>query len=141
MATDSETSLFDLSSAFEQMQAVETQLDDLAGVTAPQTGEALANAFETAGARIESALTRAARTGEINFEKMVTGILGELTRLAANAVFDQILPTGGGPATQPPPVSVTVNMPEGSDAASILSAQGQIAAALGQAVLSGGRWS
>ena len=33
------------------------------------------------------------------------------------------------------------NAPEGSDAASLISAQGQIASALGQAIASGSRWS
>ena len=40
-------------------------------------------AFEDAGERIEQALARAARTGEVNFENLVSSILADLARLAA----------------------------------------------------------
>lgn len=131
---------FDLSSAFESVFDFEKELENLSGVTVPRTADAMAEAFEQAGGRIEDALSRAARTGQVDFENLVTSILADLARIAANAVFDQVAGGlfGGG---QSAPVSVNITMPEGADAGSIISAQGQIAAALGQAVLSGGRWS
>lgn len=132
---------FDLSTAFDDIFEFERELDALTGLAVPKAAEAMADAFETASDRIERALSRAAKTGEINFEAMVTNILADLARIAAGAVIEQAISGafGGGAGTAP--VSINIAMPEGSDAGSIVSAQGQIAAALGQAVLSGGRWS
>lgn len=141
MANDRDEGGFDLSGTFDQLLEFETRLDDITGITMPQMADAMAGAFEAAGERIETALSRAARTGQLDFEQMVTGILAELARLAAHAVFDQFTSAFSGGAPQNPPVSFNITLPEGGDAGSLLAAQGQIASVLGQAVLSGGRWS
>lgn len=47
-----------------------------------ETSEALAQAFDRAGQSIETALVRAARTGELSFSAMADAILRDLSRLA-----------------------------------------------------------
>ena len=89
----------------------------------------------------QDALQRAARTGEMSFESLISTIASDLARLGAGAVIDQIVTGIGGALGAGPPVSINVTMPEGADAGSLISAQGQIASALSQAVLSGARWS
>ncbi len=141
MTDDGSDDMFDLSSALEQALAFEDQMADLSGIAVPRAAEAMADAFEAAGTRIEAALSRAAKSGQFDFEQMVSSILGELARLAANAMFDQLTSGIAGMGAQQPPVSINLSVPEGADAGSILAAQGQIASALGQAVLAGGRFS
>jgi phage-related minor tail protein len=50
----------------------------------------MVQAFRLVGEEIESSLTQAARTGELNFEKMVGTMLSQLARLA----IDQLIPQG-----------------------------------------------
>lgn len=142
MANDRETgTVFDVSGAFDSLFDLERELEGFSSLTVPRAADAMAVTFEDAGDRIERALTRAAKSGELDFENLVTSILSDLARIAAGAVMDQMFSGAFGGASQAPPVSINIAMPEGSDAGSLLSAQGQIAAALGQAVLAGGRWS
>jgi phage-related minor tail protein len=47
-----------------------------------EASEALSQAFERAGSSIESALSRAARTGELSFSAMADAVLRDLSRLA-----------------------------------------------------------
>ena len=132
---------FDLSDAFENVLRLETQLDTLADVSAPETAELMATAFEQAGTRIEEALTRAARTGELSFEALVTNILTDLARIAADSLFEQIfsqLPANNASAQ---PVSVQLHLPDGRAERGSFTAQGQIASVLGQVMAAGGRWS
>jgi len=49
-----------------------------------EASESLSRAFERAGTSIESALSRAARTGELSFSAMADAILRDLSRLAAD---------------------------------------------------------
>jgi len=49
-----------------------------------EASETLSQAFERAGSSIESALTRAARTGEFSFSTMADAILRDLSRLAVD---------------------------------------------------------
>ena len=141
MTETSKQTSFDLSSAFDDMFSFERDLDDLADIAVPRAADAMAEAFEQAGERIEDALERAARTGEVSFENLIATIASDLARLGAGAVIDQIVTGIGGAIGAGPPVSINVTMPEGADAGSLISAQGQIASALSQAVLSGARWS
>ncbi|WP_420431593.1 phage tail tape measure C-terminal domain-containing protein [Hyphobacterium sp.] len=57
-------------------------LTRLADGPAQQAAEAMSTAFERAGHSIESALTRAARSGEISFAAMADAIMRDLSRIA-----------------------------------------------------------
>lgn len=140
MATETTQETFDLSGALAQVVDFEQELDALATLAAPRAAEALAESFELAGDRIEKALSRTAKTGQIEFENMVTAILSDLARLAVSSAVEQTI-SGMGGGMSSPPVSVNIAVSESSDASGIIAAQGQIASAIGQAVLSGGRWS
>lgn len=135
-----ENEVFDLSSTFEDLFDLEREMETLSGVTVPRTADAMADAFEAAGLRIEEALSRAAKTGEINFENLISSVLADLARLGVGAVLDQVIGSIGG-GVSAPPVAVNITMPEGSSADSIFAAQGQIAAAVSQVIASGARWS
>lgn len=138
MAED--TQVFDLSGAFDDLFDLEREMETLSGVTVPRNAEAMADTFEAAGLRIEEALSRAARTGEINFENLISSVLADLARLGVGAVLDQVIGSIGG-ASGVPPVSVNITMPEGATSDGIFAAQGQIAAAVSQVIASGARWS
>ena len=140
MATETTQETFDLSGALAQVVDFEQELDALATLAAPRAAEALAESFELAGDRIEKALSRTAKTGQIDFENMVTAILSDLARLAVSSAVEQTI-SGMGGGMSSPPVSVNIAVSESTDASGIIAAQGQIASAIGQAVLSGGRWS
>ena len=58
-------------------------LEALANGPARQAADAMSDAFDRAGQSIETALTRAARTGELSFSTMVDAILRDLSRIAA----------------------------------------------------------
>lgn len=133
--------VFDLSEAMDGLNDFEASLKAVSDVEIPRAADAMAVAFEDAGERIEQALSRAARTGELNFENLVSSILADLARLAANAVLDQVFSHAMNGVVQAAPLAINVTMPEGSDPSGIASAQGQIASALGQAIASGARWS
>ncbi|MAT34108.1 MAG: hypothetical protein CMK06_03010 [Ponticaulis sp.] len=141
MADETSEPLIDLSSSLDDLFAFERQVTDLSEVGVPQAADAMADAFEQAGLRIEQALSRAARTGELNFESMITSVLADLARIGVGAVMDHAIGSIGSAISGAPPVSINIAVPEGAGADSILSAQGQIAAALSQAVMSGARWS
>ncbi|MEE2567325.1 phage tail tape measure C-terminal domain-containing protein [Hyphobacterium marinum] len=49
-----------------------------------EASESLSRAFERAGSSIESALSRAARTGELSFSAMADAIVRDLSRLAVD---------------------------------------------------------
>ncbi len=138
--TDASAS-FDLSGAFEDLFDFERELEGFARLTAPKLADDFAGSFEAAGERIEQALVRAAKTGEVNFDALISGVLADMARIGAGAVLDQVFTGLGGLGGGMPPVSVNLTMPEGSDVSSIMAAQGQIASAIGQAVMAGGRWS
>lgn len=57
-------------------------LTRLADGPAQQAAEAMSTAFERAGHSIETALTRAARSGELSFSAMADAILRDLSRIA-----------------------------------------------------------
>ncbi|MBI1236695.1 MAG: phage tail tape measure protein [Alphaproteobacteria bacterium] len=57
-------------------------LEALANGPAQHAADAMSAAFDRAGRSIESALTRAARTGELSFSSMADAILRDLSRIA-----------------------------------------------------------
>ncbi len=75
----------------ESLREAADALRSLAEGPGREAAEALSGAFEAAGGRIETALARAARTGETDFRRMTEAILRDMARLAAEAVI-----TGGG---------------------------------------------
>ncbi len=69
-----------LNSAGDALQA-------LADGPAQQAADAIAASFARAGQSISSELSRAARTGEFSFRRMVNSILNDLARLAISKVI------------------------------------------------------
>ncbi len=64
-------------------------LTRLANGPAQQAADAMSQAFDRAGQSIETALTRAARSGEFSFASMVDAILRDLSRLATERFVTQ----------------------------------------------------
>ncbi len=94
---------------------------------------ALEDAFSQTGARIGDALSQAARSGELDFNRMAEAILRDLARIAADAVF-----AGGGQGGGP---VVNLNLAgSGAQARGLMASQGAISAALARAVSQGGRF-
>lgn len=113
------------------------------------SAELAARAFERAGERIEKALIKAARTGELSFSDMAESILRDLAKIAAqqlitNPLEQVISGIGGGGQGGGAPVNITMNLSGVSDAAglqrSVTQSQGQIASALARAVNDGSRF-
>ena len=140
MAEDTGAEPFDLSGAFDELFDFEREMEMLSDVIVPRSADAMADAFEQAGERIEQALSRAAKTGEVNFEGLISSVLSDLARLGVGSVLDQVIGGIAGGASAPP-VSVNITMPEGADVDTIFAAQGQIASSLSQLMASGARWS
>jgi hypothetical protein len=133
---------FDLSGALDDLFDFEREMDVFTGVSIPRAADQMASAFEMAGDRIEQALGRAARSGKLDFEALVTGLLTDLARFGTQGILDQVLAgRGAGASQQAQPVSITMNLASGQDARSLSAAQGQIASVIAQAVQSGRRWS
>lgn len=97
--------------------------------------EALEQAFGRAGQSIEGALSKAARTGELDFERMTQTILADLARIAAEAVVTR---SGLAQASQ----AITLNMSLGQavGAGQLVGASGEIAKAVAKAAARGGRF-
>ena len=115
-------------------------LNALATGPGREAADALEQAFGKAGATIEKTLAQAARSGELDFKRMAESILGDLARIATEALlarsglFGQ---AGGGGQT----VNLNMALGAGADAGSVLASQGQIAAVLARAAASGGRFT
>ncbi len=97
-----------------------------------EAAEALGSAFDGAGQRIEAALSQAARTGELDFQRMADGILRELARVAAEAVILRGL--GGGD------VNATFNFAQGTDDGGAAGSAAGVGAVLARLVQAGGRF-
>ena len=114
-------------------------LSTLANGPGREAAEALERAFGRAGITIERTLAQAAKSGELDFKRMAESILGDLARIATEALlarsglFGQ---AGSGGQT----VNLNMALGAGADAGSLLASQGQIAAALARAAASGGRF-
>lgn len=112
-----------------------------------QSAEAAARAFEVAGARIEQALTQAAKTGELSFSDMVESILQDLAKIAVQelvtdpltGLFSGLLGAGtqGGTGQT---VNISMNVAGGQDANGLRQSLGQISSSLGRAVLDSQRF-
>ena len=114
-----------------------------------EAAELAARAFEQAGERIEKALIKAARTGELSFSDMAESILRDLAKIAAqqlitNPLEQLISGIGGGVTTPSNAVNITMNVSGVSDGAgltrSLSQSQGQISSALARAVSDGTRF-
>lgn len=114
-----------------------------------QSAEAAARAFELAGARIEQALSQAAKTGELSFSDMVENILQDLAKIAVqelvsdplSGLFSSLLGTGGaaqGGAGQT--VNISMNVAGGQSSNGLRQSLGQISSSLGRAVLDSQRF-
>ncbi|WP_421786021.1 phage tail tape measure C-terminal domain-containing protein [Hyphobacterium sp.] len=66
----------------EEVERAGDALTRLADGPAREAADTMRDAFERAGQSIESALTRAARTGELSFSAMADAILRDLSRVA-----------------------------------------------------------
>jgi hypothetical protein len=120
---------------FEQrMDEAGLALTALADGPGAQAAQALESAFENAGQRIEETLARAARSGELDFQRMAESILRDLARIAAEAVF------AGGGGSGAPTINLNMTQAGGGEARGIIASQGAISAALARAAASGGRF-
>ncbi len=108
-------------------------LRDLAEGPGREAAQALEQAFGRAGRSIESALAGAARSGELNFQRMAESILRDLARVATEALIAGV--TGGGGQT----VNVNMNVAAGADASRAPS-PARIASAVAGAAARGGRF-
>jgi Lambda phage tail tape-measure protein (Tape_meas_lam_C) len=102
-----------------------------------EAAEALETAFGRAGERIEDALQRAARTGELDFERMAESILRDLARVAAEAV---VAMSGISGARGGSPVNFNMNFAGGSDTAQARTSRNAVATSLVRLVAQGGRF-
>ncbi|MEQ8556736.1 MAG: phage tail tape measure C-terminal domain-containing protein [Henriciella sp.] len=94
--------------------------------------EALEQAFGQAGERIEGALSRAAKSGELDFRAMAQSVLADLARIAAEATLAR---TGAGRA-----MTVNVAMHGHADTSSGVGTRAELSKAVAQAVAKGGRF-
>lgn len=125
---------------FEQDLAEAGQaLSALADGPGRAAAEALGAAFDQAGTRIEQALGRAARTGELDFSRMAESILRDFARIAAEGLVSGIF-SGGGQSGNGQTVNMNFNMGAGANAGSVMASRGQIAAGLARAASAGGRF-
>ena len=125
-------------------------LNSFADTDANKAADAAARAFELAGMRIEKALIKAAKTGELSFKDMAESILKDLATLAVTELITSPLQSllgsiaggAGGSAGKPAsaaaaPITITMNMSGVSDASGFSRSQGQISAAIARAVSNG----
>lgn len=110
-----------------------TRLVEGPGLTAAET---LETAFGQAGDSIERALSKAARSGELEFSQMAESILADLAKILAEAIFAQSRVSQIGQ-------SVTMNMsfPEGQSASPTIGAAGSIASYVAAAAARGARYA
>jgi hypothetical protein len=104
-----------------------------------QAAEALEAAFGQAGARIEQSLSQAARTGELDSERMAEAILRDLARVAAEAVvaMSGLSGTGAGAGQT---VNMNMSFGAGANASSVMQSRGALSTALASAAAAGGRF-
>ncbi len=125
-------------------------LEDFAARDLSSGADLAAKAFEAAGRRIEAALVKAAKTGELSFHDMAEAILKDLARIAIQQVLTGPLETALGGLGQAgysgaaqsfqSPMNITLNVSGVSDVSSFTRSQGQISAALARAVSDGQRF-
>ncbi|MEZ5945915.1 MAG: phage tail tape measure C-terminal domain-containing protein [Hyphomonas sp.] len=115
----------DIASAADALQA-------LAEGPGRQAAAALDEAFGQAGRQIEATLAQAARSGELDFQRMTDAILRNLARIAAEAVFSPP-PSGGA-------FNVNMNFAPGTEQSSAIAGRNAIGAVLARLVGQGGRF-
>lgn len=122
---------------FEQsLQSASESLSRLVEGPGIEAANALEQAFAQSGARIEQALSRAARSGELDFKRMADTILADLARIAAEAILAQ---TGLSNVGQT--VNLNMSVGAGADARSVVGAAGSIASAVAGAAARGARFA
>lgn len=118
-------------------------LEQFAVQDAKGQADDMARAFEQAGERIASALTRAASQGELSFEAMAESVAQSLARLAINELLISPLENlvagigksvGGQNASN---VTVNMNVTGAPDGKAFAASAGQISARLARAVADG----
>ena len=83
------------------------------------------------GARDGAALTQAAHSGELDFQRMADAILRDIARVAAEAVFN------GGPSSSA--LNVNMNFAQGTEQSAV-TGRNAIGAVLARLVSQGGRF-
>lgn len=73
----------------DDMERAGRRLGELADGPAREAADAIAEAFERAGARIDTALEASARSGEASFGRLTDSILRDLARLAAESLIER----------------------------------------------------
>ena len=119
----------------DQMASAGDALTALAEGPGVAAAEALEAAFGRAGTQIEAVLGQAARSGELDFERMAESILQDLARVAAEAVVALGQGGNGGQA-----VSLNMNFAPGTDERGAMQSRGAVAATLARLVSGGGRF-
>ena len=114
----------DLASAADALQA-------LAEGPGVEAANALETAFGKAGERIEATLAQAARSGELDFQRMADAILRDIARVAAEAVF-----SGGQHGSS---LNVNMNFAQGTEQSAV-AGRNAIGAVLARLVSQGGRF-
>lgn len=114
------------------LQGASRALGELANGPARQAADALAEAFGQAGEQITLSLGQAARSGELDFQRMAESILRDVARVAAEALVLR-----GSPGNS---VSASFNFAPGADQRSALGQSGAVAALLARLVQGGGRF-
>ena len=114
----------DLASATDTLRA-------LAEGPGAEAAGALEAAFGRAGERIEATLAAAARSGELDFQRMADAILRDIARVAAETVF-----SGG---QQGASLNVNMNFAQGAEQSAI-AGRNAIGAVLARLVSQGGRF-
>lgn len=97
--------------------------------------DTLVQVFDNAGARIEGALSQAARSGELDFQRMAESVLGDLARIAAEALI-----LSGRGASSGQGVNMTLNFAQGADRREAAASGQVIATTLARLAVSGGRF-
>ncbi|MEM0984638.1 MAG: phage tail tape measure C-terminal domain-containing protein [Pseudomonadota bacterium] len=119
---------------FEQsIEGAGERLRALADGPANEAAASIEQRFSEAGQRIEAALSSAARTGQLDFEKMTEAILRDLARVAAQSAL-------GANNGASPTVNLNLSGGANANARGIVAGQGAISSALARAVSAGGRF-
>ena len=139
--TEAEGRGFDLARFEIDLAQAGASLAALANGPGQVAADALARGFAEAGREIETALLRAAKTGEVSFETLFRRILEDFARLAAEGVIGALGLPGAQRGSAPGAASIVFNMTGGADGASLFAQQGRIGQLIAGALKSGGRYS
>jgi hypothetical protein len=110
-------------------------LQALAAGPGRAAAEALALAFADAGRQIENTLQQAARSGELDFERMANAVLRDIARVAAETAFNARNDGSAGS-----PMNFNFQLGSGADERSLRAGAGSLAVMLARIVQRGGRY-